>query len=384
MPRYHTLGNIPHKRHTVFRKKDGNIHYEELFGTIGFEGMSSLMYHLHRPTQVKSIKPAYSVEPEIAVEKNLKAYLMKGFDVPQVKDHLESRISLMLNNDLNISLSSPLNLEEKYFYKNTDGDEVIFVHRGFGVLRSVLGNLKFSPGDYLVIPRGVIYTMKFNNDDNKLFIVESYTPVYTPKRYRNHFGQMLENSPYCERDIRVPDHLETHDELGDFIIKIKKEHMIHEYTYASHPFDVAGFDGYNYPYAFSIHDFEPITGRVHQPPPVHQTFETSRFVICSFCPRMYDYHPESIPAPYSHSNIDSDEVLYYVAGDFMSRNHVDEGYISLHPAGIPHGPHPGAAERSIGKKSTDELAVMVDTFAPLKLTKSAIALSDGKYHKSWL
>jgi len=384
MPRYHTLGNIPHKRHTVFRKKDGNIHYEELFGTIGFEGMSSLMYHLHRPTQVKSIKPAYSVEPEIAVEKNLKAYLMKGFDVPKVKDHLESRISLMLNNDLNISLSSPLNLEEKYFYKNTDGDEVIFVHRGFGVLRSVLGNLKFSTGDYLVIPRGVIYTMKFNSDDNKLFIVESYTPVYTPKRYRNHFGQMLENSPYCERDIRVPDHLETHDELGDFIIKIKKEHMIHEYTYASHPFDVAGFDGYNYPYAFSIHDFEPITGRVHQPPPVHQTFETSRFVICSFCPRMYDYHPESIPAPYSHSNIDSDEVLYYVAGDFMSRNHVDEGYISLHPAGIPHGPHPGAAERSIGKKSTDELAVMVDTFAPLKLTKSAIALSDGKYHKSWL
>jgi len=384
MPRYHTLGNIPHKRHTVFRKKDGNIHYEELFGTIGFEGMSSLMYHLHRPTQVKSIKPAYSVEPEIAVEKNLKAYLMKGFDVPKVKDHLESRISLMLNNDLNISLSSPLNLEEKYFYKNTDGDEVIFVHRGSGVLRSVLGNLKFSAGDYLVIPRGVIYTMKFNSDDNKLFIVESYTPVYTPKRYRNHFGQMLENSPYCERDIRVPDHLETHDELGDFIIKIKKEHMIHEYTYASHPFDVAGFDGYNYPYAFSIHDFEPITGRVHQPPPVHQTFETSRFVICSFCPRMYDYHPESIPAPYSHSNIDSDEVLYYVAGDFMSRNHVDEGYISLHPAGIPHGPHPGAAERSIGKKSTDELAVMVDTFAPLKLTKSAIALSDGKYHKSWL
>jgi len=384
MPRYHTLGNIPHKRHTVFRKKDGNIHYEELFGTIGFEGMSSLMYHLHRPTQVKSIKPAYSVEPEIAVEKNLKAYLMKGFDVPKVKDHLESRISLMLNNDLNISLSSPLNLEEKYFYKNTDGDEVIFVHRGSGVLRSVLGNLKFSAGDYLVIPRGVIYTMKFNSDDNKLFIVESYTPVYTPKRYRNHFGQMLENSPYCERDIRVPDYLETHDELGDFIIKIKKEHMIHEYTYASHPFDVAGFDGYNYPYAFSIHDFEPITGRVHQPPPVHQTFETSRFVICSFCPRMYDYHPESIPAPYSHSNIDSDEVLYYVAGDFMSRNHVEEGYISLHPAGIPHGPHPGAAERSIGKKSTDELAVMVDTFAPLKLTKSAIALSDGKYHKSWL
>ena len=384
MPRYHTLGKIPHKRHTVFRKKDGNIHHEELFGTIGFDGMSSLLYHLHPPTQVKSIKPAYSVEPEIAVDKNLKAYLIKGFDVPKVADHLKSRISLMLNNDLNISLSSPTNLEENYFYKNTDGDEVIFVHKGSGVLRSFVGNIKFSPGDYLVIPRGMIYALKFNKGENRLFIIESYTPVYTPKRYRNYFGQMLENSPYCERDIRVPEALETHDELGEFIIKIKKEHMIHEYTYASHPFDVVGFDGYNYPYAFSIHDFEPITGRIHQPPPVHQTFETSRFVICSFCPRMYDYHPESIPAPYNHSNIDSDEVLYYVAGDFMSRNHVDQGFISLHPAGIPHGPHPGAAERSIGKKQTDELAVMVDTFAPLKLTKAAIELSDGKYHKSWI
>ena len=384
MPRYHTLGKIPHKRHTVFRKKDGNIHHEELFGTIGFDGMSSLLYHLHPPTQVKSIKPAYSVEPEIAVDKNLKAYLIKGFDVPEVADHLKSRISLMLNNDLNISLSSPTNLEEDYFYKNTDGDEVIFVHKGSGVLRSFVGNIKFSPGDYLVIPRGMIYALKFNKGENRLFIIESYTPVYTPKRYRNYFGQMLENSPYCERDIRVPEALETHDELGEFIIKIKKEHMIHEYTYASHPFDVVGFDGYNYPYAFSIHDFEPITGRIHQPPPVHQTFETSRFVICSFCPRMYDYHPESIPAPYNHSNIDSDEVLYYVAGDFMSRNHVDQGFISLHPAGIPHGPHPGAAERSIGKKQTDELAVMVDTFAPLKLTKAAIELSDGKYHKSWI
>jgi homogentisate 1,2-dioxygenase len=384
MPRYHTLGKIPHKRHTVFRKKDGNIHHEELFGTIGFDGMSSLLYHLHPPTQVKSIKPAYSVEPEIAVDKNLKAYLIKGFDVPKVADHLKSRISLMLNNDLNISLSSPTNLEEDYFYKNTDGDEVIFVHKGSGVLRSFVGNIKFSPGDYLVIPRGMIYALKFNKGENRLFIVESYTPVYTPKRYRNYFGQMLENSPYCERDIRVPEELETHDVQGEFVIKIKKEHMIHEYTYASHPFDVVGFDGYNYPYAFSIHDFEPITGRIHQPPPVHQTFETSRFVICSFCPRMYDYHPESIPAPYNHSNIDSDEVLYYVAGDFMSRNHVDQGFISLHPAGIPHGPHPGAAERSIGKKQTDELAVMVDTFAPLKLTKAAIELSDGKYYKSWI
>jgi homogentisate 1,2-dioxygenase len=384
MPRYHKLGKMPHKRHTTFRKEDGNIHYEELFGTIGFDGMSSLLYHLHRPTQVKNIAEAYSVAPEIAADKNLKSYMLKGFEAPKVADHLKSRISIMLNNDLNILLSAPTNKEEDYFYKNTDGDEVIFVHKGTGTLRTFVGNIKFKEGDYLVIPRGMIYTMKFDTSNNRLFIVESYTPVYTPKRYRNHFGQMLEHSPYCERDLRVPEELETHDEQGDFVIKIKKEQMIHEYTYASHPFDVAGWDGYNFPYAFSIHDFEPITGRIHQPPPVHQTFETSSFVICSFVPRLYDYHPEAIPSPYNHSNIDSDEVLYYVDGDFMSRNHVEEGYISLHPAGIPHGPHPGAMERSIGETKTDELAVMVDTFAPLKLTKAAIELSDGTYYQSWL
>ncbi len=384
MPRYHKLGRIPHKRHTVFKKSDGSLHYEELFGTIGFDGMSSLLYHLYRPTQVKEVIKSYSVLPEIAVDKNMKAYLLNGFNAPQVSDHLESRIPIFVNNDLCISLCAPTNLEEEYFYKNTDGDEVIFVHKGRGTLRTFLGNIKFSEGDYLVIPRGMIYQIKFDSKENRLFLVESYTPVYTPKRYRNYFGQLLEHSPYCERDIRVPEDLETHDKCGDFIIKLKKENMIHEYVYASHPFDVVGWDGYNYPYAFSIHDFEPITGRVHQPPPVHQTFETKRFVICSFCPRMYDYHPESIPAPYNHSNIDSDEVLYYVDGDFMSRNHIEQGCISLHPAGIPHGPHPGATERSIGQTKTDELAVMIDTFAPLKLTQAAIDLSDGKYHKSWL
>ena len=383
MPRYHKLGKTPHKRHTTFKKADGGYHYEELFGTIGFDGMSSLLYHIHRPTQVKEIRGSYSVEPEIAVEKNMKAYLLDAFKAPKIKDLLESRLSILINNDLNIMLSAPTNKNQNYFYKNTDGDEIIFIHKGIGKLRTFIGNIKFKEGDYLVIPRGIIYKIDFDTNDNRHFIVESYNPVYTPKRYRNHFGQLLEHSPYCERDLRFPDELETHDEEGEFIMKIKKEHLIHDYVYSHHPFDVVGCDGYNFPYAFSIHDFEPITGRVHQPPPVHQTFETSRFVLCSFCPRMYDYHPEAIPAPYSHSNIDSDEVLYYVDGDFMSRNHVNEGYISLHPAGIPHGPHPGAMERSIGKKKTDELAVMVDTFAPLKLTQLAIDLSDGKYHKSW-
>ena len=384
MPRYHKLGKIPHKRHTTFKKENGGYHYEELFGTIGFDGMSTLLYHLHRPTQVKDIIKSYSVKPKVAIEKNMKAYLLDAFKAPKIADLIESRLSILVNNDLNIMLSAPTNKSEDYFYKNTDGDEIIFVHKGTGTLRTFIGNIQFNEGDYLVIPRGTIYKINFDTNENRHFIVESYNPVYTPKRYRNYFGQLLEHSPYCERDLRFPEELETHDKIGDHLIKLKKEHMIHEYVYAAHPFGVVGCDGYNFPYAFSIHDFEPITGRVHQPPPVHQTFETSRFVLCSFCPRLYDYHPEAIPAPYNHSNIDSDEVLYYVDGDFMSRNHVNEGYISLHPAGIPHGPHPGAMERSIGKKKTDELAVMVDTFAPLKLTQLAIDLSDGKYHKSWV
>ena len=384
MPRYHKLGKIPHKRHTTFKKENGGYHYEELFGTIGFDGMSTLLYHLHRPTHVKDIIKSYSVKPKVAIEKNMKAYLLDAFKAPKIADLIESRLSILVNNDLNIMLSAPTNKSEDYFYKNTDGDEIIFVHKGTGTLRTFIGNIQFKEGDYLVIPRGTIYKINFDTNENRHFIVESYNPVYTPKRYRNYFGQLLEHSPYCERDLRFPEELETHDKIGDHLIKLKKEHMIHEYVYAAHPFGVVGCDGYNFPYAFSIHDFEPITGRVHQPPPVHQTFETSRFVLCSFCPRLYDYHPEAIPAPYNHSNIDSDEVLYYVDGDFMSRNHVNEGYISLHPAGIPHGPHPGAMERSIGKKKTDELAVMVDTFAPLKLTQLAIDLSDGKYHKSWV
>ena len=271
-----------------------------------------------------------------------------------------------------------------YFYKNADADEVIFIHKGKGKLKTQLGNITFGYGDYLVIPRGMIYQIEFENTDNKHFITESRDPIYIPKRYRNWFGQLLEHSPFCERDLRAPSNLETFDEKGDFLIKIKKQGMIHEYVYATHPFDVVGWDGYNFPYAFSIHDFEPITGRVHQPPPVHQTFETDAFVICSFCPRLYDYHPESIPSPYNHSNIDSDEILYYVEGDFMSRNDIGPGHISVHPAGIPHGPHPGAMERSIGKVETDELAVMVDTFKPLMVTEAAMKIDDGAYWKSWV
>lgn len=384
MPRYHKLGDIPKKRHTIFKDKNGNFLYEELFGTIGFDGMSTLMYHTQRPTQVKEILKTYSVSPKAAVQNNMRSMMLNGFSVKPVSDFLESRKSILFNDTCQINLAAPTSSLSDYFYKNTDSDEVLFVHKGSGKLKTFLGNIDFNYGDYLVIPRGVIYQIDFNDENNRLFIVESKSPIYTPKRYRNWFGQHLESSPYCERDIHPPSELLTHNKKGDFLIKIKKKGAIHECLYASHPFSVVGWDGYNYPYKFSIHDFEPITGRVHQPPPVHQTFETSSFVICSFVPRLYDYHPKAIPAPYNHSNIDSDEVIYYVDGDFMSRNNVDKGYISLHPAGIPHGPHPGSMEKSIGKKETHELAVMVDTFKPLMVTQEALDIDDGKYYKSWL
>jgi len=384
MPFYRHLGKIPHKRHTVFRQPNGELYHEQLFGTIGFDGMSSLLYHLQPPTKVNEILGKKDISPVIEVDKNMQMRAFKGFDVPEINDLIDSRIPVLTNSDVTLHLSRPTNLTEHYFYKNVDADEVIFIHEGKGKLRTQVGNIDFSYGDYLVIPRGMIYQMSFENVNNRHFIIESSHPIYTPKRYRNWFGQLLEHSPFCERDLRTPEGLETHDEKGEFIVKIKKEGILYDYSYASHPFDVIGWDGYNYPYAFSIHDFEPITGRVHQPPPVHQTFETSAFVICSFCPRLYDYHPEAIPAPYNHSNIDSDEVLYYVDGDFMSRNDISKGQITLHPSGIPHGPHPGAYERSIGKTKTEELAVMVDTFKPLKLTKQAVEIEVKDYYKSWI
>ncbi len=381
---YHKLGDFPQKRHTQFEKPNGGLYYEQLFGTEGFHGHSSLLYHVHRPTQVKEITKSYSVEPKIAIGKNIKSLLLKGFELKPEDDFLDSRKAMMVNKDCTIGLAAPRKSLTTYFYKNADADELIFIHKGSGKLRTMMGNIDFEYGDYLIIPRGMIYQIQFNTQENRLFYVESFSPFYTPKRYKNESGQHLEHSPFCERDFKLPTELETHDEKGDFLIKIKKEGMIHEVVYATHPFDVIGWDGYNFPYGFSIHNFEPITGRVHQPPPVHQTFETSTFVVCSFCPRLYDYHPKAIPAPYNHSNIDSDEVLYYVDGDFMSRNNIEQGHITLHPKGIPHGPAPGAMERSIGHTQTQELAVMVDTFRPLMITEEAMGLDDGEYYKSWV
>jgi len=384
MPLYHKLGKIPPKRHTQFENGNGGLYYEQLFGTVGFEGMSSLLYHIHRPTMVKEVLESINVSPEIKDDKNILSRKMIGFSAEPKDDFLESRVPLMTNKDVTIGVASPKKSLSEYFYKNADCDELLFIHRGSGILRTLLGNINFEYGDYLIIPRGVIYQIEFNNEDNRIFYLESHHPIYTPKRYRNHFGQLLENSPFCERDLKLPETLETYDKKGDFLIKIKKQGMLHNFIYASHPFDVVGYDGFNFPYGFSIFNFEPITGRVHQPPTVHQTFQTDGFVVCSFCPRLFDYHPKSIPAPYNHSNIDSDEVIYYVDGDFMSRNDIAQGHITLHPGGIPHGPHPGAMERSIGKTKTEEYAVMVDTFNSLMITEDGMKLDDGKYYKSWL
>jgi homogentisate 1,2-dioxygenase len=381
---YHRLGSIPPKRHTVFRKPDGGLYYEQLFGTEGFSGTASLLYHVHRPTRIKAMLPPTDARPRIAVEHNITPRKLLGYNVQPQDEFLASRTPLMANNDVVVGLAAPRHSMTDHFYKNADADEVLFIHKGKGTLRTLLGNIPFEYGDYLLIPRGMIYQMHFESEDNLILYVEAFGPVYTPKRYRNHFGQMLEHAPFCERDFKLPANLETHDEEGDFLIYVRKEGLIHPIVYASHPFDVVGWDGYNFPYGFSIHNFEPITGRIHMPPPIHQTFEGHNFVICSFCPRLYDYHPDAIPAPYNHSNIDSEEVLYYVDGDFMSRNDIKPGVFTLHPGGIPHGPHPGATERSIGKKSTEELAVMVDTFKPLKLTEQAMALDDGIYFQSWL
>lgn len=383
MPYYHKIGEIPHKRHTQFRKPDGNLYSEQLFSTEGFSNDYSLLYHVHPPTFIIGTDEPVNVMPQVAEERMLKHRSLEGFKVKTEKDYLQSRKPVLVNNDCHIVLAAPEQSMEGYFYKNADADEMIFVHEGSGVLKTMYGDLPFGYGDYLVIPRGTIYQIDFATPDNRLFIVESFSPIRFPKKYLSKYGQLLEHSPYGERDIRPPQNLITMDEKGDFVIKTKKKGILYGIHYGHHPFDVVGWDGCCYPFAFSIHDFEPITGRVHQPPPVHQTFDANNFVVCSFVPRLYDYHPQAIPAPYNHSNIDSDEVLYYVDGDFMSRKNVTRGMITLHPAGIPHGPHPGAVEKSIGAKETKELAVMVDTFHPLQLTHTALEIENEGYVMSW-
>jgi homogentisate 1,2-dioxygenase len=380
---YHALGEIPQKRHTIFRRPDGELFTEELFGAEGFHGSSSLLYHYHPPTRVLRIEAGDEVKVEAADQGPLRHRHLKTKDIPSGGDPIKARKILMFNNDVQIGVARPTDSMD-YFYRNGEHDEMMFIHEGEGYVQTIFGRLDFEYGDYIYLPRGTTYSIHFETDQNRYLFWESTGPVGFPKRYLSDMGQFMENSPFCERDFRLPSEQLFFDEKGEFELRIKKAGRLHHYWFDHHPLDVVGWDGYLYPWIFNIKDFEPITGRIHQPPPVHQTFRGHNYVVCSFCPRKFDYHPQAIPAPYNHSNVDSDEVLYYVEGDFMSRKGMDFASITLHPGGIPHGPHPGKAEASIGAEETDEYAVMIDTFRPLYVTEEAMRLDDATYPFSWL
>ena len=381
---YQRRGNIPPKRHTQFRQPDNTLYREEVVSSKGFSGIYSIQYHLNPPTRIKAVGKSEKYGPRILDDYGLKHIHLNTSVVKTTgDDYLSARKVLLANADCSIALCVPQRRDMDYFYKNAEGDEVVFVHDGNGALISPFGRLDIRKGDYVVIPRTVIYKFEFDNGPVRLLIIESSSPVETVKRYRNDLGQLLEHAPYCERDIRPPHELITETGRDEHLIKIKKQGFLHHYHYDHSPLDLIGWDGFLWPYAFSIHDFEPITGRIHQPPPVHQTFQGHNYVICSFVPRLFDYHPLSIPAPYNHSNIDSDEVLYYAEGNFMSRKGIERGSFTLHPGGLPHGPHPGTVEKSIGAKATEELAVMVDTFRPLHPTEEALEFVDKNYPMSW-
>ncbi|MEH6994951.1 homogentisate 1,2-dioxygenase [Neobacillus drentensis] len=381
---YRQMGRIPQKRHTMFKKDDGNLYREQVMGTRGFSGTQSILYHHYMPTEVLKAELIGSYLPEYEEQKSLKHRLFLTNKTVKKGDAISAREYILGNQDLLIGTAA-INEPMKSYYRNGDGDEMLFVHYGSGKLETMFGTISYRAGDYLLIPIGTIYRMiPDEQEETKLLFIESFSQITTPRRYRNEYGQMLEHSPFCERDFRGPEKLESYDQKGEFEVVTKSRGSLHSHTLGHHPLDVVGWDGYLYPWAFNIEDFEPITGRIHQPPPVHQTFEGNNFVVCSFVPRLFDYHPEAIPAPYYHSNVNSDELLYYVKGNFMSRKGVQLESITLHPSGIPHGPHPGKTEASIGKKETLELAVMIDTFHPLKVVKNASEMEDSSYMFSWL
>ncbi len=384
MTYYYKLGEIARKRHTQFRQADGSLYHEEVMGIHGFAGAQSILYHLRPPTAVRRVG-LVATAPLVYEEAGpLRPRHLRAAPQPAGGDAISGRVPLMGNSDVVLHIARPTE-PMSYWYKFAHGDDVMFIHEGTGVLESQYGRLRYGPGDYLVVPTGVIWRLLPDaGSPQRMLVVESFGHVAPPKRYLNNYGQFLENSPYCERDIRPPDELVTHDEAGEFEVRVKARDQITCFVYDHHPLDVVGWDGHLWPFAFNIADFEPITGRVHQPPPVHQTFDGPGYVLCSFVPRLFDYHPLAIPAPYNHSNVDSDEVLYYVEGNFMSRRGIEVGSFTIHPNGIPHGPHPGTYEGSIGKQSTEELAVMVDTFRPLRLTKRAVEMEDEGYVYSWL
>ncbi|MCU0316017.1 MAG: homogentisate 1,2-dioxygenase [Fimbriimonadaceae bacterium] len=384
MIRYHSLGQLPPKKHIQFRKPDGGLYTEQLFSTHGFSGPMSTLYHINQPTEVSGWKDLGSRKPNYVPDEPLRHRHLKTSRLNPCGDFVSGRIPLMGNSDCLWSQAMVAHaMEENTFFKNAEADEILFVHDGEGVLRSMYGELDVMPGDYLVIPRGTIYRLDFQQYPVRVVVMESHGPVSTPKRYRNEYGQLMEHAPFTERDFRAPNRLPTQELRGEFqvIVAARGRHTLYIYPY--HPFDVIGWDGFVFPMAFSIHSFQPIVGKLHMPPPIHQTFIGQGFVVCSFCPRKLDFHPEAIAIPYNHSNVDSDEVLYYCNDKFGSRKGIEEGSITLHPLGIPHGPQPGAVEASLGHTETKELAVMMDTHRPLVLTTDALALEDPDYWQSW-
>jgi homogentisate 1,2-dioxygenase len=383
MPLYHQLGQMPHKRHTVFRRADGGLHAEELIGNKGFTGPSSLLYHLHQPTPVRTVRRLRDLQWEADPERQFRHRHFRTHQLGSGGSLALDRIPLLFNADVALSFVQPDRADE-FFYRNAQGDEVVFVSEGSGVLETALGQIPFEQGHYLVIPRGILHRYRFAAGPVKCLVIESTGYVRTPKRYRNEHGQLTEMAPYSERDIRRPSNLQTIEEKGEYRLVVKKENRLFEMTLVYHPFDLVGWDGFYYPWAFSIHDFEPRVGRFHLPPPMHQTFEGDGFVVCSFCPRPYDFDPAAVPVPYNHSNVMSDEVIYYASSEFMSRKGIEYGSVTLHPDGIPHGPHPGRTEASLGARQTDELAVMVDTFRPFQVSRQALEIEDPEYYHSWL
>jgi homogentisate 1,2-dioxygenase len=378
--RYERRGDVPRKRHTAFRD-NGTLLTEEVMGYEGFSGNESILYHLQTPCRIKELGEFEPIEREEWVPDAHAWHLIDTKGIEAWGDPIRGRRLLMWNADVEIAICRPAERQEEFF-KNGEGDEVIFVHHGSGELETSFGTLPYRSHDYIVIPRGTVY--RFLPEDDQLYLT-FHTPgeIETPNRYRNRYGQLLEHAPYSHRDFHAPGDPVAHRERGDFELVVRVRDGYQRYTLDYHPLDVVGWDGYVYPYTFNIDDFEPITGRIHMPPPVHQTFQGPKFVICSFCPRMLDFDENAIPIPYNHSNLQSEEMIYYVSGEFGSRKGVDVGSITLHPSGLPHGPQPGLAEKSIGQKFTNELAVMCDTFRPLNLSKLSRELDDGKYALSW-
>jgi homogentisate 1,2-dioxygenase len=380
MPFYQKRGEIPNKRHIQFRDDSGNLYWEELISREGFSHMYSNVYHIHPPTGVETVGELKKINL-VSADQTHRHHHIRTANINSNGDAISSRIPLFFNSDLVISkahVSDSMNT----LYRNGNADEVLFIHTGSGTFKSNFGNMKLTPGDYVVIPRGVIWQIDVTQD-MRILITESSGPIETPTRYRNKFGQLLEHSPFSERDIRTPEFVGPVADIP-MGVEVKLRHGIQTYGYQHHPFDLVGWDGFYFPYIFNINDFMPITGKIHQPPPVHQTFQAHGFVICSFVPRLFDYHGESVPAPYAHSNVDSDELIYYVEGNFMSRKDIDEESITYHPMGLPHSPQPGKIEESLGAKATNELAVMIDTFKPLNMTVAALSVDDEDYPYSWI